>query len=347
MWPTRKNGSGDVSNNHVTAVVVSYNSGHVIEACLKRLLQAGAESRGPQVRIVVVDNNSTDNTVEVVTAVSADIQVIQNDKNLGFARAVNIGCREVNDEAILLINPDAVLETGALSLLLEELVHTPDLAACAPLTVDPRTYTRYLPAGRLPTLWPMACYASGLAHLADRIPMFRGHYRTLPDVLAGATEVEWASAGCLLVRTSAWHRVGGFSERWFMYGEDVDLSFRLTESGYRIRIVPAATVVHESGTGSRDHDGQTSARWLTNLGDFYGRSLAPHPVALTSWRLLMGTGFLLRAFVLWLLPRRSTPQRRRHDLARYHRYAQAMFRKEPPWLNTDIESMNTNITSGV
>lgn len=327
----------DAPRRHVTAVIVSHNSGHVIGGCLEQLLGAGADPHGPRIRIVLVDNASTDDTVALAVSLSEDIHIIRNRANLGFARAVNIGCRDVGDDAVLLINPDAILETGALPALLEELAHDPGLAACAPLTFDPRTFTRYLPAGRLPRLWPMACYASGLARIANRAPLFRGHYCTLQDVLDGATEVEWASAGCLLVRTSAWRDIGGFSERWFMYGEDVDLSFRLREAGYRIRIVAAAQVVHSSGTGSRGHDGQVSASWLTNLADFYARSLAPNPAARIAWRLLMGTAFLLRATVLRIRPNRSTAQQRQHDLYRYRRYSRAMFRREPPSLNSGID----------
>ena len=327
----------DTPRRHVTAVIVSHNSGHVIGGCLEQLLGAGEDPHGPRVRIVLVDNASTDDTIALAVSLSEDIHIIRNRTNLGFARAVNIGCRDVGDDAVLLINPDAILETGALPALLEELAHDPGLAACAPVTFDPRTFTRYLPAGRLPRLWPMACYASGLARIADRTPVFRGHYFTLQDALGGATEVEWASAGCLLIRTSVWRDVGGFSERWFMYGEDVDLSFRMRKAGHRIRIVAAAEVVHSSGTGSRGHDGQVSASWLTNLADFYARSLAPNPAARIAWRLLMGTAFLLRATVLHIRPNRSTAQQRQHDLYRYHRYARAMFRGEPPSLNPHVD----------
>jgi GT2 family glycosyltransferase len=223
----------------VTAIVVSYNTRDHLLRCLASLGVHG----GSSLETIVVDNASTDGSVEAVAARFPDVRVLANAANLGFSRANNLGLRAARGELVLVLNSDCEVRPGALGALCGVLDARPDVAIVGPRTVgtDGAPQVSFGPA-----LTPLAEWRQGR--------LVRGVKAGDPAALRRATalaaqeqEPDWVSASCFLARKGALDAVGGFDESFFLYEEDVDLCIRVREAGGRIVYTPAAEVVHHLG----------------------------------------------------------------------------------------------------
>ena len=217
-----------------TIVIVTYNSAEVIERCLDAcecLLS---------VRVIVVDNASTDSTVSLVRRRS-DVTLISNRSNLGFAAAVNQGFRAAKDDAVLLLNPDASPIRG-IDLLEHSVCQGNVGAATGALKGEDGEDQREFHIRSLPTGWTLAFEALGINRLWPGNPVNR-RYRPFDP-----RDVEQPAAAFLMVRKEAWTNVGGFDEQFYpVWFEDVDFCKRLKDAGFEIRFIPEAEAHHVGG----------------------------------------------------------------------------------------------------
>ena len=278
----------------VRAVVVSWNSaGHVGRAVASVPVPA---------RVVVIDNASTDGSTD--EAERAGAVVLRLPSNAGFGPACNLGAGPVDGlpdaEALLFLNPDAALVDGpaALAALLAELDADPAVAAVAPALEGDGQEEFQL--RRLPTLGSLAREAFLVNRLFPSNRGFRAE-RYLDRDRTRPFDVEQPAAAALLVRREAFERVGGFdpafAPAWF---EDVDLSAKLLESGYRIRFVPAARASHVGGTTMRalPYDDYLPL-YTRNLLRYLGRH--SDPATRAGARAVLAAGALARLALLPLV----------------------------------------------
>ena len=227
------------------AVIVTHNSARVIERCLQSLMAATPE----RLDIVVVDNASSDDTLEILKRFPP-VRVISNARNKGFAGGVNQGIRELSSRLILLLNPDTEVKHG-LSLLPEEFQQS-DVGAAAGLLVDrngkPQTG---FGIRRFPNPSALVFEVLGLNRVWPGNPVNR-HYRWLDGDFARPADVQQPAGAFLVIRKDLWEKLGGFDEGfhpvWF---EEVDYLRRLSRAGFRIRFQPAAVVEHEGAHSFR------------------------------------------------------------------------------------------------
>jgi N-acetylglucosaminyl-diphospho-decaprenol L-rhamnosyltransferase len=221
----------------VGAVIVSYNVRTLLLRCIESLQADGIE------RIVVVDNASHDGSAAAARAVPG-VEVVALDVNIGFGAGINRGAALLDETYLLIVNPDVVVDPGSTKALVDALVSMPDVGLVAPRieTPDGRLYES---VRRFPTFVD----ALGHAFLNFLWPgnRFSRHYKMLDWDHESASDVDWVAGTYLLVRRAAWLDVGGFDEQFFMYMEDVDLSRRLGEAGWRRRYEPGSRIVHEIG----------------------------------------------------------------------------------------------------
>jgi len=230
----------------VTVVVVAYNNADHIAGCLDSAL---SELPSDGSRLVVLDNASSDDTADRIEEGWPQVDLIRSEENLGFGRACNRAAAETSSRFVLLLNPDATMLPGCLGTLL-------DLAERQPLggLYGGRVYTRDgdvdpMSCSGRPTLWSTFCFATGLSAIFASSAVFN-------QVEMGS----WARdeerqvdviTGCLLLADRvAWERLGGFDERFFMYGEDIDLSLRAAALGYEPTFTPDAGISHIGGASS-------------------------------------------------------------------------------------------------
>jgi N-acetylglucosaminyl-diphospho-decaprenol L-rhamnosyltransferase len=227
-----------------SAIVVTHNSGATIGPCLEALARQDCE-------IVVVDNASLDATVQRVEEFVAwhPVRLIANDQNRGFGAAVNQGAREAGGDVLLILNPDAIAQSGAIAALLRYLEQTDAAAVGGALLGDDGQPARGFAFRRIPTLAPLLCEVLLVNQLWPGNPVNR-RYRYLDADYSQPQEVEQPAAACLAIRRTAWDSVGGFDEQFFpVWFEDVDLCRRLLDRDSRIFYCPAARF-HHSGAHS-------------------------------------------------------------------------------------------------
>lgn len=229
----------------VAVIIVTYNSAGQIRECLESLI---AQRRGVRQQIVVVDNNSKDETVEIVRTFP-EVELLLPGENLGFAKGVNHGARHSDAEYVLLLNPDTVILDHAVDVVVDFARRNPGHGLYGGRTLRPDGTLEPSSCWGMPTLWSMGLFALGVTTLAPRSRWLDPE--SLGDWQRDTVREVGVITGCFLLAPSAvWRELGGLDERYFMYGEDVDLAMRARLAGYRPVICPDAKLVHEVGQSS-------------------------------------------------------------------------------------------------
>ncbi|SEL11967.1 glycosyltransferase family 2 protein [Rhodococcus maanshanensis] len=227
----------------VAVVLVTYNSARDVLPLIDDLRIA---ARDRPVRVIVVDNRSSDDTVELVRA-HRDIRLIESGGNLGYAGGINAALPFTEPcGAVLILNPDLRLLPGAVTRLLGVLDEDSRIGAAVPLIRDADGRTHHSLCRE-----PSLTRAIGDAVLGSRLwrsrPGFLSEFDHRPRSYVEAHDVDWATGAALLVRGSLARVLGEWNEEYFLYSEETDYFRRLRESGHLVRFEPSAIVVHRMG----------------------------------------------------------------------------------------------------
>lgn len=229
-----------------SVVVVTYRCRDVARACLASLYEG---TGGVSFEVIVVDNASGDGTVEMVREEFPQARLFALEDNIGFGQAVNLAAERARGEYLLLLNPDTVVHAGMVEELVEFARGLPEPAICGGRTLRPDGRLDPGSCWGAPTLWSLFCFATMLS------TAFKGSRLFDPESLGGwerdsVRDVDIVTGCLLLAPRLLWLELGGFDPRFFMYGEDADLSLRAAGAGVRRVITPDAVVTHEVGVSS-------------------------------------------------------------------------------------------------
>jgi GT2 family glycosyltransferase len=236
----------------LSIAIVSYNTRELLLACLASIRQT---SRDVRYELIVVDNASSDGSVEAVQARFPEARIIANADNGGYAKACNQAAAVAAGRHLLFLNSDTVMKAGTLRTMVDCLDREPTIGIVSCLQRNE--------GGRV----LRSCFA--FPSLRDHL-QHAGWMPTLIAKLVGAPgevdcthsqDVDWANGACLMVRRDLFERVGGFDERFFMYFEDVDLCRRVHHQRYRVRHVADGEVVHLVGRSSINRREQMNVQW--------------------------------------------------------------------------------------
>ncbi|NJB85729.1 GT2 family glycosyltransferase [Lewinella marina] len=231
----------------LSIVIVSYNVRYFLEQCLLSVERATA---GMETETWVVDNHSADGSVEMVRRRFPWARVIANDRNPGFSVANNQALRQARGKYHLLLNPDTLVEEDTFRRCYAFAEAHPDLGGLGVRMIDGSG--RFLPESKrgLPTPWVAFTKAFGLARLFPRSLRFnRYHLGYLAE--DETHEIEVLAGAFMWMRAAALEKVGLLDEAFFMYGEDIDLSYRLTQGGYRNYYYPGTSIIHYKGESTK------------------------------------------------------------------------------------------------
>lgn len=230
----------------VSVIVVTYNSAAIIERCLC----AVREQAGVSYEVLVVDNDSRDETAGVVRGRFPEAIVIESGGNVGFAAANNRGIEHARGRYVFFLNPDAFLEPDAMATLVAALDARPEAAVCAPRLLNADGSLQYS-ARNFPTV-PNQLFEALMLHKVMRHSSCRwGDVIYDPAFYTTDRSVDWLSGAALLVRAEALEEVGSFDERFFLYSEEKDLQYRLALLGWGRMLCAGATAVHAHGDSYR------------------------------------------------------------------------------------------------
>jgi GT2 family glycosyltransferase len=231
----------------LSIVIVNYNVKHFLEQCLKSVYQA---IQNIEAEVFVVDNNSIDGSQDMVRSSFPDVKLIANSKNTGFSTANNQAIKESKGEYVLLLNPDTVVPENCFQALLEFADETPDLGGCGIPMYDGQG--NYLPESKrgLPTPEVAFYKIIGLNKLFPKSKKF-GKYHLgylAPDQ---NHEVEILAGAFMLIRKKVLDKIGLLDETFFMYGEDIDLSYRITKAGWKNYYFAGSRIIHYKGESTK------------------------------------------------------------------------------------------------
>lgn len=242
--------------------IVSWNVAEHLARCLAAL---PAALDGLAADVVVVDNASSDASVDVAERAGAG--VVRAEGNLGYARAMNVALADASAPFLIALNPDTVPAPGSLRRLVEELEREPRAAVVGPLLRRPSGAVEHS-AHRFPSVLQLAVANLVPATLQPR--WLRDRLWLHDAVRPGRTaDVDWVVGAVHVLRRSALPPGGVYRERWFMYAEDVDLCWRLARDGWRTRFVGEVEVVHVGGASARQVATDPGPRWTTATYDWY------------------------------------------------------------------------------
>ncbi|GAB1454356.1 glycosyltransferase [Draconibacterium sp.] len=231
----------------LSVIIVNYNVKHFLEQCLHSVYKA---AKGIETEIFVVDNNSVDGSAHLIREKFPELHFIENKENVGFSKANNQAIRIATGKYILLLNPDTVVEEDTFSKVIGFMENHPEAGGLGVKMIDGKG--NFLPESKrgLPTPWVAFYKMFGLSKLFPNSRRFGKYHLTYlneneiheVDVLAGAF---------MLMRRETLDKVGLLDETFFMYGEDIDLSYRITLGGYKNYYFPETTIIHYKGESTK------------------------------------------------------------------------------------------------
>jgi GT2 family glycosyltransferase len=247
----------------LSIVIVSYNACNFLEQCLFSVRKATAQL---QCEVIVVDNASHDDTVNMIKTRFPEIRLIANNDNPGFAKANNQATLKASGKYILFLNPDTIIPEDCLPECIRFMESNPLAGACGLRMIDGRG--QYLPESKRghPTPWASFTKITGLSTLFGSSRIFAGYY--LGHLDARQVQVVDALAGAfMMVSRQVFDLTGGFDERFFMYAEDIDLSYRIRQLDYNNYYLPSPAIIHFKGE-STEKDEQYVSRFHRAMEQF-------------------------------------------------------------------------------
>jgi O-antigen biosynthesis protein len=231
----------------LSVIIVNYNVKYFLEQCLKSVFVSG---KNVDMEVFVVDNNSVDGSVDLVKEKFPEAITIANKDNKGFSKANNQAIELAKGEYVLLLNPDTVVEDDTFEKIIDFMDKTPDAGGLGVKMIDGKGV--FLPESKrgLPTPSVAFYKIFGLSALFPKSRIFGKYHLGYLDN-DKVNEVEILSGAFMLLRKTALEKTGYLDETFFMYGEDIDLSYRIIKAGYKNYYFPQTRIIHYKGESTK------------------------------------------------------------------------------------------------
>ena len=288
----------------LSIVIVNYNVEHFLEQCLHSVYTA---LEGIDGEVWVVDNNSVDGSLTMLKRKFPQVKLIANKENVGFARANNQAIRQSEGEYVLLLNPDTLVEPDTFSKCLDFMDKTPDAGGLGVKMLNGNG--EFLPESKRGLPVPSVAFYKifGLSKLFPKSKKFGAYHLTYlsPDEI---NAVDVLSGAFMLMRKSALDKVGLLDEDYFMYGEDIDLSYRITQGGYKNYYFPETRIIHYKGESTKKSSVNYVYAFYNAMRIFANKHFSQKNAKLFNWLITLAIWFraslalLSRLFQAILLP---------------------------------------------
>lgn len=236
----------------ISVSLVSYNTSELLEKTLNLIF--AQENVKPEVW--VVDNNSSDNSVEMVKKKFPKVHLIISKKNLGFAKGQNLALREIKSDYTLILNPDTEFEKNTFSKILKFMKNNPEVGVSSTKILD-QSGKLVSNGGDYPTGWPLFSWLFNLDKSGKS-------FHRSDNAFYNSKNIDWVGGTAMVVRKDVFEKIGYFNEDYFMYFEDVDFCYNAKRAGFQIGFIPDAEITHISGASSKN------PRYNQWVGEFRG-----------------------------------------------------------------------------
>lgn len=223
----------------LSIIIVSYNTKTDLKNCLRSIYRF---TKNIDFEVIVVDNNSQDGSPEMVSTQFPKAKVIHSKKNLGFGNANNLGSKAANGEYLLFLNPDTILKSDA---IIKSLEYARDIKNLGALSIQLLFQDGSIQpsGGYFPTLTRMLAWHTAV----DEIPIIKQMIRPFhpsASFYQSSFEPDWITGAYMLIPKKVFREAGGFDSKIFMYGEDMELCYRLKQKGLKIIYLSDPTITH-------------------------------------------------------------------------------------------------------
>ncbi|HYD35490.1 MAG TPA: glycosyltransferase family 2 protein [Vitreimonas sp.] len=260
----------------LTIIILSYNSQFWLKKTLDTLKAFYLRRSKLQIKVVVVDNHSSDESVAMVQKQFKWVELKELEDNFGFAKGNNQALAEVNSRYVMLLNSDVESTTETkLDQLIAYMDENPKVGVVTPKVQLNDGSLDWASHRGEPSLWASFTYFVGLEKIFPTSAVFGQYHQAYQD-LRNIHEIDACSGAAMIVRTSAMKKVGFLDEQFFMYAEDLDWCKRFREAGYKVMFHPAATVIHhkyKSGLSGSTHQVQrkTTGYFYDTMLQYYDK----------------------------------------------------------------------------
>lgn len=293
----------------LTIIIVNWNSVHFVRECLRAIYENSPQRT---FEVIVVDNNSPKGGLELLRAEFPQVVILESKRNLGFAGANNLGFENSSSEFLLFLNPDTEVIGAAIGTMLDQLKTISDagVVGCKLLNTDgsiqmsciqtfPTILNQLLDIEVLRRRWP-GCW------LWNTAPLYKDNGQPV--------DAEVISGACMMLKRSVFEAVGKFSEEYFMYGEDLDLCYKVRKLGLRNYYVEQAKVIHHGGksTAQRKVNLWSIVMKMNSVQNFCHKFYGPAYSHL--YRCSMGVAAILRLGIIWVMHLSKFVSSKKHSL---------------------------------
>ncbi len=249
----------------ISVCIVNWNTKDLLYECIKSIKE---HTSGVTYEIIIVDNNSKDESVAMIRESYPECILIKSDKNLGFSKGNNMAASAAKGRYILYLNPDTLLTSNALHAMFQFLEQDKAYGAVGSKLVNPDGSIQYICARTFPT--PLN-QLNGLL-LLNRIFPNSKFFSTIEigywDHL-NSREIDCLSGACIMIRRNVTDQLNGFDETIFMYADDVDLCYRIKKAGWKIYYLASESIIHLEGSSSKQKANRHFSTVLQRASNYY------------------------------------------------------------------------------
>ena len=228
----------------ISIIIVSYNVKEYVSQCIRSIYKSDLNKNDYE--IIVIDNDSHDGTIDTIKESFHQVVLHKNNINKGFSKAINKGLSLSKGEYICILNPDVIIQEETLSSLLTFYHNTPSLGAVGPKILNSDGSIQHSCKRSFPTPFNSISRLIGLDRLFPKSEFFGKYNLTYLDT-EKKHEVDVISGAFMMIPIKILKEVGTFDERFFMFGEDIDICYRIKEAGYKIYYTPITEIIHYKG----------------------------------------------------------------------------------------------------
>lgn len=286
-------------NMDLSIIVLSYNTKEITDECLRRLQASGSglQESGYRIQVIVVDNASSDGSVEMIEKKHSWVNLIASKENTGYSKGNNIGIAKAKGNYILLLNSDALVEEDTLVKCLEFFKQNPHCDVLGPkLIFGDGTFQPS--AGNLPTPSNVIYWIMGISLISGIKKYINSFHPNYPEFFNKERRVGWVSGAFFMAKKEVFEKCKGLDENIFMYLEEVELCERIQKAGFQVWYVPSITVTHLHGASSDSNRSRIFINELKGLKYYFQKH---DPTSYPLVKLFLYKGLLLRIFAFLIL----------------------------------------------
>jgi GT2 family glycosyltransferase len=301
------NKGGRAECSLLSIIIINWNSKDYVKNCLASIYNS---TNCPTFECIVVDGASFDGCEEMLTAEYREVRYVQSHENIGFGKLNNLGFAQSNGNIVLLLNPDTIVEPLAISALVDTLQSNPKsgIIGAQLLNRDGSLQTSSVQA--FPTPINQALDSNFLRRIHPKSKLWKTYDAYSSNI---PTKVEAISGACMMMRRETYQQVNGFTPNYFMYAEDIDISYKVDRLGLNNIYNPASRITHFGGGSTiKEKSLFSTTMQLTSLKTYFELNNSTN--AHQAYRVLMFLSGVLRLTILWLLHLSSTGKRQRKQI---------------------------------